>query len=131
MIQLSVLTGGAAGQQFQATTFPVTVGRDAARSLVLNDPGVFQEHFEIQLTAEGFLLRVSPNAVTAVNGAPVERVLLRNGDVIAAGLAKMQFSLAPMKQKALALRETATWLLVAAAVAAQIYFAMHLVTLAR
>jgi predicted component of type VI protein secretion system len=131
MIQLNVLTGAAAGHRFQATTFPVSVGRSADCSLSLTDPGVFERHFEIQFSADGFSLLPHEHAVISVNGAAViQPALLRNGDVIGAGYAKLQFSLGPMRQKSLRFREAFTWLLVLGVAAAQVYLVSRLLAIA-
>ena len=57
MIQLHVLIGAAAGRRFEADKFPITVGRSADCSFVLNDAGIFDRHFEIQFSSEGFTLQ--------------------------------------------------------------------------
>jgi pSer/pThr/pTyr-binding forkhead associated (FHA) protein len=131
MIQLHVLTGAAAGQRYEANRFPVSVGRTSGCSLVLQDAGVFEKHFEIQFTPEGFELRAGPHAVVTVNGDRAEQTLLRNGDVIAAGFPKIQFWLGAMAQRGLRVRETLTWLLVAGVAAAQIYLLTRLLAIAR
>jgi predicted component of type VI protein secretion system len=131
MIQLHVLTGAAAGQRFQSDHFPVSVGRNADCSLVLSDAGVFEKHFEIQFSREGFHLRTSANAVIYVNGTASETASLRNGDIITAGLAKLQFWLGAMVQRNLRVREAATWLLVVAVVGAQVYLLFRLFAIAR
>src|ERR1041385_2425445 len=105
MVQLSVLNGSAAGQQFQANRFPISVGRNCECSLAVNEPGVFDKHFEIQFSPEGFFLQASPHAVISVNGATLERAQLRNGDLIVAGYAKIQFSLGALAQRPLWIRE--------------------------
>lgn len=131
MIQLNVLTGAAAGLQFQTTTFPISVGRGAECSLSLTDPGVFEKHFEIQFSPDGFSLQPAQHAVISVNGAAVvEPALLRNGDVIGAGYAKLQFALGPMRQKSLRLREAFAWLLVLGVAAAQVYLVSRLLAVA-
>ena len=129
MIQLHILNGTAAGKRFEADDFPITVGRSADCSLVLNDAGVFDRHFEILFSPEGFTLQASPHAVVTVNDARVETTLLRHGDVINAGYPKIQFWLGALKQRGLKLRETLTWLIILAVAAAQIYFVYRLVAL--
>ena len=121
MIQLHVLTGSSAGQRHELNRFPITIGRDPGCSVRLADPGVFDTHFDIQFSPEGYTLRASPHAVVAVNDSRTESVLLRNGDIISAGYAKIQFWLGAMKQRGLRVRETFAWFLVAAVAIAQIY----------
>jgi len=68
MILLHALNGSAAGRRFEANKFPITVGRGADCTVVLNDAGVFDRHFEIQFSSEGYKLQASPPAVVTVNG---------------------------------------------------------------
>ena len=126
MIQLLVLTGSSAGQRHELHRFPVTVGRSTACSVALGDPGVFDTHFEIQFSPEGFTLRASPHAVVAVNETRTDSTLLRNGDIISAGYPKIQFWLGAMTQRGLRVRESFAWLLVLAIAAAQLYFFLQL-----
>ena len=130
MILLQALNGESAGRRFDAKRFPVTVGRSADCTVVLNDAGVFDRHFEIRFSPGGFMLQASPDAVVAVNGARAESALLRNGDIINAGYAKLQFWLGAMKQRSLAVREIFTWLLILAVIIAQTYLLVKLLALA-
>jgi pSer/pThr/pTyr-binding forkhead associated (FHA) protein len=129
MILLHALNGSAAGRRFEANKFPITVGRGADCTVVLNDAGVFDRHFEIQFSSEGYKLQASPPAVVTVNGASAETALLRNGDIINAGYPKIQFWLGAMKQRGLAMREVFTWSLVLGVIAAQIYLLVKLLAL--
>jgi predicted component of type VI protein secretion system len=131
MIQLHVLTGSSAGQSFSTNQFPVSVGRNPKCSVPLADPGVFDTHFEIQFSPEGFVLQANSHTVVYVNDATTERAILRNGDVVKAGLAKLQFSLGTLGQRGLRAREVATWLLIGAAAAAQAYLLLRLIAMAR
>jgi hypothetical protein len=63
---------------------------------------------------------VAPNALVAVNGGPFQNQILRNGDTITLGSAKIQFWLAVARQRGLRFREFFVWALVAAVTAAQI-----------
>jgi hypothetical protein len=131
VIFLHVLTGARAGTRIEAKDFPVTVGRSADNSVPLPEPGVFDQHFEIRFGAEGFSLVPKPPATISVNNAPNDGGLLRNGDVIGAGYAKIQFWLGPLAQRSLKPREFGTWLLIAAVAAAQIYLVTRLLEMAR
>src|SRR3954469_205207 len=121
MIQLHVLNGGASGRRFETDKFPITVGRSADCSFVLNDAGVFDRHFEIQFSPEGFALHATPHAVVMVNDARCETALLRNGDTIIAGYPKIQFWLGALKQRGLRLREFFAWCMIGVVIAAQMY----------
>jgi pSer/pThr/pTyr-binding forkhead associated (FHA) protein len=128
MIQLHVLSGASSGQRPELKKFPISVGRSPGCSLVLADPGVFDKHFEIRFSPEGYTLQASPNAVVTVNDTRSEAALLRNGDIISAGYPKLQFWLGAMTQRGLRLRESFSWLLIAAVTIAQIYIFLRLLT---
>ena len=110
MIQFSFLNGKKAGTAWVARRFPVRVGRGSANELPLAEAGIWDEHFSVEFHArEGFMLVAHAEARTAVNGAPVRRALLHNGDVVTLGALRMQFWLAPTRQAGLAWREWLTW----------------------
>jgi hypothetical protein len=77
--------------------------------LPLDEPGVWQRHFLIDWRVEGLVLETEPSALLQVNDAPVQRALLRNGDIITLGALKIRFSLTPVRQSSLAVREWLTW----------------------
>lgn len=111
MVRLQILSGGQAGLAYEASDFPLALGRAADGGIVLEDPGVWERHFQIARDfTEGFILEVIPPALVSVNGQPVARVILRNGDIITAGSVKMQFWLRETRQVSLRPREIATWI---------------------
>lgn len=115
MIQLKILSGKMAGTSFVARHFPVRVGRAAGADLRLEEPGVWDEHFQILLAGnEGFIFENHPHASTTVNGQSAQHAPLRNGDLIEIGALKIQFWLTEAKQKGLKLREAFVWAMVAA-----------------
>jgi hypothetical protein len=131
MVQLHVLTGAEAGKTVVARTFPFKVGRNSGNSLILSDPGVFAEHFEVRFSDDGFSLAPYANAVVTLNAASTEGAILRNGDVIGCGLAKVQFWLAQLPQGGLRARELVSWALIALVAAAQIYILIWLLGIGR
>lgn len=131
MIQLDVLSGNSAGVRKAFKTFPVSIGRSSESALCLSDPGMFDLHCQIDATPEGFVLIPAADAVTTLNGVPGERTTLRNGDVIGAGLAKIQFGLGTLEQRGLRARELLAWFLVAAIAGIQIYLFARLLEMAR
>jgi hypothetical protein len=131
MIQLVILSGSEAGKRIVGEKFPVKVGRASTNTLTLPDPGVFAEHFEISFRPEGFLLSPRPEAVITINGEPATGGILRNGDIIGAGLAKVQFWLGALPQRGLRARELFTWALLAGVAALQIYLFVRLLAIAR
>jgi hypothetical protein len=131
VIQLIVLSGASLGKSHTAERFPFWVGRNPSCALCLNDLGVFEQHFEIQFSGEGFSLIPKADAVLTLNGQPSKGGLLRNGDVIGAGLAKIQFWLGALPQRGLKLREIGTWTLVFAVGILQLYLLSRLLAMAR
>ena len=119
MIQLRILSGNSAGKLFVAKAFPFSFGRAGSNTLAIAEPGVFERHFEIAFTRDGYKLAATAAAPVTVNGAPATEAILRNGDVISAGAAKIEFALAAAPQKGLGLRESAAWALVVLVAAAQ------------
>lgn len=112
MIQLQVLSGRKAGSRAMASRFPFHIGRTASNDLPLDDDGVWDQHLALEFKPrDGFYLATAANAIAAVNGKPVENTILRNGDIITVGSAKIQFWLAPAPQYRLRLRENLVWAL--------------------
>jgi pSer/pThr/pTyr-binding forkhead associated (FHA) protein len=110
MIYLQLLSGKKAGSRAAAVHFPFRIGRDPQNDLSLEDDGVWDQHLTLEFRQqEGFHLATISHAIAAVNGKPVEDVLLRNGDIITIGSAKIQFWLAPAPQYGLRLRENSVW----------------------
>jgi predicted component of type VI protein secretion system len=120
MIQLNVLSGKKAGSQTVVRHFPFRVGRAPENHLQLEDDGVWDRHLALELQGGGFNLAVAPGALVAVNGGPFQNQMLRNGDTITLGSAKLQFWLAAARQRGLRWRELFVWALIAAVTAAQI-----------
>ena len=114
MIQLKILSGKMAGTSFVARHFPVRIGRAAGADLQLEEPGVWDEHFQITLAGkDGFIVETHTDALTTVNGQPAQQSHLRNGDLIEIGSLKIQFWLAEAPQRSLKIRETLVWAMVA------------------
>jgi len=110
MVQLKVLTGKKAGTVRVTRRFPVRVGRSAGLDLQLEEDGIWNQHFQLDFQSpDGFLLTGHPDAQTSINGQPVQRSFLRNGDTIEIGAAKIQFSLSESIQHGLRFREWLTW----------------------
>lgn len=110
MVQLDILSGKKAGNQWVARRFPFRVGRTAQSTLALDDPGVWDAHAEISVRPdEGLVLSSSAEAVTLLNGERIQQAILRNGDLIDLGSVKMRFSLSATQQSGLRIREAAIW----------------------
>jgi hypothetical protein len=110
MVQLRVLSGRSAGSTVEVDRFPCLLGRGAKAVLRFEEPGVWEQHLQIEFKPqEGIRIAVLPGARAVLNGHAVEHAALRNGDVIEAGSVKLQFWLSPPHQRSLRLREIVTW----------------------
>ena len=121
MIQLQISSGEQAGSNVIVSRLPFIIGRAADADLPVNDPGVWDRHFQIEFRREiGFVFTVQSNALAFINGDTVQSGVLRNGDLIELGSARLRFWLAPITQKTLRIREMFTWFSFLALFAAQI-----------
>ena len=127
MIQLRILSGKMAGENVFVRRFPFRIGRAPQNELALDDAGVWDEHLKIGFQKrEGFILETNAEAFVAVNEQPEKSARLRNGDIISFGSAKIQFWLAPAKQRNLAAAELFVWVLLAAVTAIQVFLLLKL-----
>lgn len=121
MVQLEVLSGKKAGTAWLARRFPVRIGRSPAAHLRLEEDGVWDKHLELRFdTSKGFVMSVQSRAVATVNNQPVQQALLRNGDSVEIGSARLRFWLSPARQSRLWTRETIAWLALAGVTGLQI-----------
>jgi hypothetical protein len=121
MVQFRILSGKKAGVQWTARRFPVRVGRAAGTDLQLEDDGVWDEHFQLAFRSDvGFELTTTGEALTSLNGEPCRESVLRNGDIIEVGGAKLQFWLTEARSRGLRVREATTWAGIVAVFLAQI-----------
>jgi pSer/pThr/pTyr-binding forkhead associated (FHA) protein len=112
MIQLDILSGKKAGAQTVARHFPFRIGRASQNDLQLEDDGVWDQHLVLEFQKqEGFNLTTSPDAIATVNGEPVQNKILRSGDTITIGSARLQFWLAAPQQRRLRSGENFVWAL--------------------
>jgi pSer/pThr/pTyr-binding forkhead associated (FHA) protein len=120
MVQFNILSGRKAGVQSAARRFPFRIGRAPGNELQLDDDGIWDQHLTLEFNRQkGFTLAIAPNALVAINSGLVQTAILRNGDIITLGSAKLQFWLAAARQRGLRLREAFVWALLAAVTAAQ------------
>jgi signal transduction histidine kinase/pSer/pThr/pTyr-binding forkhead associated (FHA) protein len=92
--RLTIIKGADEGKLFELTADHVTVGRDAANKLRLNDTEVSRRHAEFVRTPDGYRLR----DLGSVNGSFVNEqaardVLLRPGDQVLIGQTVLVFNL--------------------------------------
>jgi hypothetical protein len=127
MVQLKVLSGKMAGTLVVARRFPFQIGRAAQADLTLEEPGVWDEHLEIQFEPDsGFVVAPHGDALITVNGEPARRSRLRNGDRIEMGAAGLQFWLGETTQRGLRVREWLAWVIITLITGVQLYLIAQL-----
>jgi pSer/pThr/pTyr-binding forkhead associated (FHA) protein len=121
MIQLKFLSGNKAGDSWVARRFPVRIGRSPACELQADENGLWDQHLDLDFVPrEGIKLKAHADAVTTVNGQPVQEAVLRNGDIIQAGGLRLQFWLSEARQRGQGFREGLIWTGIAAVTLVQI-----------
>jgi len=111
-----------AGEPQLVRRFPFHIGRAAGSDLRLEEPGVWEQHLQLDFDpAQGFVLSPQPNAIAHVNGWPISAsVMLRNGDTIEIGSVKIRFWIGETKQSRLRFHENLVWGTLLAMTAGQI-----------
>ncbi len=121
MVQLQILSGKQAGASWVARRFPVRIGRAPSSDLQSEEEGVWDQHLRLEFRpAEGFVLSTQPQALATLNHEPVQTAILRNGDLIEIGSLKLRFWLGETRQRGFRLRETLTWIGIAAVCLGQV-----------
>jgi pSer/pThr/pTyr-binding forkhead associated (FHA) protein len=122
MVQLKVGFPEKADSVIVVRRFPFLIGRREDAGLKLEEPGVWERHARIDLDPEeGFFLEVESGALAAVNGEPIQRSRLVNGDVIRIGSIPIQFWLSEVRQSSFRVREWLTWIAMAALAGIQVW----------
>jgi hypothetical protein len=110
MIEFHVLSGRRAGTVITLQQPDCLVGRARTADVQLDDPGVWDQHLEIQThPAGGIFAHVLPPALAALNSQPFSQARLRNGDVLSLGEANLRFWIRRPQQRSLLWREIVTW----------------------
>jgi pSer/pThr/pTyr-binding forkhead associated (FHA) protein len=122
MLQLKVLSGRMAGTENVARHFPYQVGRGPGNDFVIDEPGMFDRHFTINLNeSKEFILQTEAGTFVAVSGQQnVRDAVLKNADLIEVGQTKILFALSPTEQHGLAFRENLTWVALALLTVSQV-----------
>ena len=121
MVQFKILSGKKAGSSWETRRFPVRIGRSGGSNLQLEEAGVWDDHLKVSLEpGEGFIAETHANALASINGQPIQRAALRNGDTIEIGSAKLQFWLSEAPQRGQAVREGFVWSVISLVCLAQI-----------
>jgi transcriptional regulator with GAF, ATPase, and Fis domain len=91
--KLLALSGPLGKSEFRFSA-PVSIGRDAANPICIDDPAVAQVHCKIARQNESFLLTDQDTASgTFVNGIPIKQRVLAPGDQIAVGSSLFLFQM--------------------------------------
>jgi hypothetical protein len=121
-IQLELLSSRQDPTLWTIERFPCVIGRGPSANLRLEEPGFWEEHLRLDVRAsKGVELRVLGDALATVNSQPVSNRVLKNGDVIEVGASQLRFWLGPNRQRDYRLRETLTWIALAALLAVEIW----------
>ncbi len=122
-----MLEGNQAGARWTARRFPVRIGRNADADVVLNDPGVWEDHVELDYEPEaGFVTKPLSAGTTLVNDRPLGETPFRHGSTVRVGAALLQFWLTPAPQRPFAVLEGALWTGVLLLCAAEVFLILHL-----
>ena len=129
MVQFKILSGKKAGSSWETRRFPFRIGRAAGSNLQLEEAGVWDDHLKVSLEAtEGFMVEAQSNAFASINGQPIQRAALRNGDTIEIGSVKLQFWLSEAQQRGQRFREAFVWSTISLVCLAQIVLVYWLLT---
>jgi pSer/pThr/pTyr-binding forkhead associated (FHA) protein len=121
MVQFKILSGKKAGSSWETRRFPVRIGRSAGCDLQVEEAGVWDDHLKIALEpGEGFIVETHTDAFASINGQPIQRAALRNGDTLEMGSVKLQFWLSEARQRGQTFRETFVWSVISLVCLAQI-----------
>ena len=121
MVQFKILSGKKAGSSWETRRFPVRIGRSTGSNLQLEEAGVWDDHLKVSLEpSEGFMVETQANAFANINGQPIQRAALRNGDTIELGSVKLQFWLSEATQRGQGIREVFVWTMISLVCLAQI-----------
>jgi len=129
MVQFRILSGKKAGSSWETRRFPVRIGRSAGCDLQVEEAGVWDDHLKVSLDAgEGFIAETHANALASINGQPIQRAALRNGDTLEIGSVKLQFWLSEARQRGQGFREAFVWSVISVVCLGQIALVYWLLT---
>jgi hypothetical protein len=123
MVSLRILSGSRAGETLGPLKLPFSVGRSSGDQVRLGDDGVWDGHLLLE-HGDGDRIVASRNgaAIVGRNGEPLTAsVAIGNGDCFTLGSAAIEIWLSAPEVKPLWRHEWPLWLMVAAAVVAQVW----------
>jgi len=96
---LVLLSGPAAGFEYELDATRVLIGRGEAARIRLDDLSISSEHAAVELQTDGFAIRdlASTNGVR-VNGAEALSCELKHGDEVAVGAVLFQYVVTPRRR---------------------------------
>lgn len=90
--RLTVLAGPEEGRDFSFDRIEITIGRTMENDVVLPDPGISRQHLSIRDKGGAYILKdLGSSNGTLLNGRKVLEEVLKSGDVITIGGAKVRF----------------------------------------
>lgn len=120
MVELVIIRDGSIFAHHPLSAFPFSVGRGGA-DLPLNEPGVWDRHFTINLSADGcFGLVAQAGAEVLIGGEFVTSSVLRNEGVIGCGNVRLCFRFTPTRARPQQYLEVLVWLVLAGVFVAEI-----------
>lgn len=89
---LEILDGDKAGDIFELTKTPITIGRRKGNDVIINDEKVSGRHAEIVREDDQFLLKdLNSTNGTLMDGRPITEVVLSPNDVVRVGRIRVAF----------------------------------------
>ncbi|MBN2493698.1 MAG: FHA domain-containing protein [Deltaproteobacteria bacterium] len=89
---LKIISGAEEGRSFDFDRIEVTIGRTMDNDVVLADPGISRQHLSIRNKGGAYILRdLGSSNGTVLNGKRVQEEVLKPGDVIELGGARVRF----------------------------------------
>jgi len=90
--RLTVLAGPEEGRDYSFERIEITIGRTMENDVVLPDPGISRQHLSIRDKGGAYILKdLGSSNGTLLNGRKVLEEVLKSGDVITIGGAKIRF----------------------------------------
>jgi hypothetical protein len=89
---LQILEGPEQGKEYSFERIQITIGRTMENDVVLPDPGISRKHLRIRDKGGAYIISdLGSSNGTKVNGVKIQEEVLKSGDEILAGGAKIRF----------------------------------------
>ncbi|MDD9950536.1 MAG: HD domain-containing protein [Zetaproteobacteria bacterium] len=94
MLRATITRGRDAGKSFLLQTFPITIGREVEKGLVLEDVEVSRKHVRIKNRGKLFIIEdLGSKNGTFLNGDRVMNAVVRSGDLLLVGDTELQLDM--------------------------------------